>query len=86
MHMIWMFPPPPQMHVSGLDSKENYLNSLPRREVCFVVFHCLLLFLCVYCVIKNTALLKKFGMSARTNLKVLEKLICNLTEVHHLKN
>ena len=55
--------------VSGLDCEENYLNPIPKHEVCIVAFVCLLSF----CLLtKSTALLKKFGVSARTNLKVLE--------------
>ena len=34
---------------------------------------------------KSTALLKKLGMNARTNLKILETLTYNFTEVHHLE-
>ena len=69
MHMHDMDVPTSTTDVSGLDSEENYLNPLPRREVCFVVFDCLLSFLCVYGVTEKCCFVEKVWCECKGQLE-----------------
>ena len=55
--------------VNGLDGEENYLNPLPRHEVCLVVFDYLLPFLCVYCVTEKCCFVEKVWYECKDELE-----------------